>query len=271
MPRSHAAVPPLVAAPVRRALTSGWNAVAGNPLATLVVVVQWFVGFVGTVLAFQWFLWDWLRTDLIERKLPPEYSEVVDVVVVTPFDVIAFQAKVGAIVGVLLVAPSLAYYARGWLSRRRVDSDEPLPADATTQAVLAVVAGVVLIAVATYQFVTQPLLTAAEANAAVASLLPRYSILQLLEFVTLVGLSVGIAAIAPFVVAALARAGVVRPETIVGDVTRVGLVAAAFGLLAWPVAVAAQIAWLAPLALSLSLSVGICRVVARDDGPRPVP
>lgn len=269
MAPSHADAAASVIGRVRRAIGWWWRAITGNPAGVAVAFGAWLAGFLGSMFALQWFLWDPLSADL-QRKLSESVPGDPQPIDVTPFDVILVQVDVSAVAGLVVAAPAVAYFARDWLGRRRPDAAGPIGRGTVLQAILAVLAVVLLAVGLAYEYVV-PGLFAASASEGLRWIGPSNPMLQWFEYVLLVGLALGLSVVAPFVAAALARGGVVRPETVVGDATRVGLVLAAVGILFWPVTPFAQALWLAPLLVALALSVGVCRVVAGSDGSRSVP
>lgn len=269
MAPSHADAAASVAGRVRRAIGWWWRAIAGNPVGVAVAFVAWLAGFLGSMFVLQSFVWDALVADF-PRKMPESVADETRLIAVTPFDAILVQVEASAVVGLLVAAPAVAYFARGWLGQRRDSSAGPLAVDTVLQAVLAVLVVIALAVVAAYEYVV-PWLFAVGASESVGALRVWYAVTRWLEAVLLVGLALGLSAVAPFGAAALSRADVVRPTTVVADATRVGLGLAAFGLVFWPVTPLAQALWFVPLLASLALCVVVCRVAGSGKGSRPVP
>lgn len=100
-------------AALARARGDVWTLVAG--------VVAFLFGTLATWIALRGVVWDVLKTDL---NTTPE----IEVIAVTPFDVIFLQAQVAVAVGVLLAVEAALYRTRGTLLGGRWWPRDPLPA-----------------------------------------------------------------------------------------------------------------------------------------------
>ena len=75
------------------------------------VFILFVVGLIGTIYVLRAFVWQRLKADL-------NVNPAIDIVAITPFEVILLQVKIGLVVGVVLTIPPLIYYSRDSLRRR---------------------------------------------------------------------------------------------------------------------------------------------------------
>ncbi|PSQ42474.1 hypothetical protein BRD17_08700 [Halobacteriales archaeon SW_7_68_16] len=210
------------------------------------------VGFLGTFYALRIFIWDQLKRDL---NTNPD----IEVIAVTPFDVILLQAKIGAVVGVVLAVPVVVYYgrdalrARGWW-----------PADdvARWKLVVPAVVSVVLftggITYAYYLFFPL-MLDFLAGNAVKAGFSPSWSIVKWTQFIAFLSLSFGLAAQLPLVMSTLSYLRIVSYETFRDRWRYAVLGIVVFGALFSPPDPFTQVMWALPLVGLYGLSLALAR------------
>ena len=193
----------------RRTLAAGRQSV-GDVVSTAQaygrrLFIVFVVGLLGTIWAMRAWIWPALEADLLAREA--------SIVAITPFDVILLQAKLGIVVGLLLLLPFLLYYAREPLKRRGLYPEEgvatwKLGAIGSMAAVL--FGGGTVYA---YNLFFPVMFDFLANNAVSAGLAPTYSIVDWTQFILVLGLSFGVAAQLPLVMTALAYADIVPYET----------------------------------------------------------
>lgn len=220
------------------------------------VGLQWFGTVLATITAFQNGLWDALKRDLLRRKIPATFGDGVELVAVTPFDVIWLQVRAGAVLGGVLAAPTAAYLGRRWLRRRgywpRADaSPGSIGTAALGGGIVLFVAGVA----AGYEVLFPAVLDVLADGVVGDEALPRHSVVLWAELAVALSLSTGVAATVPFVAGTLARGDALGP-TVRRDAVVLAAGLAVVGLVVWWRTPVVQAVWNGPLLAGL-LAAGI--------------
>jgi sec-independent protein translocase protein TatC len=198
------------------------------------------VGFLGTFYALRIFIWDQLKRDL---NTNPD----IEVIAVTPFDVILLQAKIGILVGVLMAIPVVVYYGRDALRARGWYPPEDAPrwklAGPALMAALLFLAGIAY----AYNLFFPLMLGFLANNAVKAGFQPSWSIVKWTQFIAFLSLSFGLAAQLPLVMSGLSYLRIVSYEAF-RDRWRYAVVGIfAFGAMFSPPDPITQIMWALPL------------------------
>jgi sec-independent protein translocase protein TatC len=220
------------------------------------VFVVFVVGLIGTIFALQEYIWDRMKADL---NANPD----IQIVAVTPFDVILLQVKIGLVVGALLSLPLLIYYARQPLRERGLWVPDRVDVSRGQYVALALVSLVLLVGGIGYAyFLFFPLmLDFLASNATSAGFEPKYSIVMWSQFIFLLSVSFGLAAQLPLVMSGLSYTDIVPYETF-RDKWRYAVIGIfAFGALFSPPDPFTQIMWAVPLLFLYGFSLGLARVV----------
>jgi len=198
------------------------------------------VGFLGTFYALRIFIWDRLKRDL---NTNPD----IEVIAVTPFDVILLQAKIGIVVGILMAVPVVVYYGRDALRVRGWWPAEDVPRwKVAGPALMTLLLFVVGIAYA-YNLFFPLMLGFLAGNAVKAGFQPSWSIVKWTQFIAFLSLSFGLAAQLPLVMSGLSYLRIVSYEAF-RDRWRYAVVGIfAFGALFSPPDPITQIMWALPL------------------------
>jgi sec-independent protein translocase protein TatC len=217
------------------------------------VFILFVIGLLGTVYLLRQFIWDRLRADL-------NTNPNIEIIAVTPFDVILLQVKIGLVVGILFSLPLMIYYGRDPLRERGL---WPTGLPRWKLAVLGLVAAALFVGGAAYAYVIffPAMFGFLASNAVQAGFEPTYSIVKWTQFIFLLTLSFGLAAQLPLAMSGLAYGGVVRYETF-RDRWKYAVVGIfAFGALFSPPDPFTQIMWATPLLLLYAISLGFTRLV----------
>ncbi|PSQ16159.1 preprotein translocase subunit TatC [Halobacteriales archaeon QS_8_69_73] len=217
------------------------------------VFILFVVGLIGTIYVLRAFVWQRLKADL-------NVNDAIDIVAITPFEVILLQVKIGLVVGVLLTIPPLVYYSRDSL-RRRGRWPDRLPrwkaAGFGVVSLLLFAGGVAY----SYNLFFPLMLDFLASNAVSAEFEPNYSISMWAQFIILLSLSFGLAAQLPLVMSSLAYGEIVRYETF-RDKWRYAIIGIfAFGALFSPPDPFTQIMWAVPLVTLYGLSLYLTKVI----------
>lgn len=235
-------------------LAGGPRAVVAHPLAVAVVAVEWVTVCLTTVLLLQNGLWARFERDLLEDTVGLSLEELTDVVAVTPADVIAIQFRLGLLAGALVAVPTAFVLASDGLDGRW-RSLEGLAS--VLKAVLTGVAvgglGVAAAAMA-YQFVVPHVF-----GALLDTPTPRYSVVELVEVVAVIGFSAALLVSVPALAVALPREHERRGAVGVRDVLAPWLALALFGLVFWPLSAPVQSVWNGAVLVALALGVTAAR------------
>jgi len=240
----------------RRKLAAGRQSIGEVLAAAQAYGRRLFVVFVAgllvTIYAMRVVVWPVLEADLLARGA--------DVVAITPFDVILLQAKLGIVVGILLVIPLLFYYAREPLERRGYYPEGGVASRTIVVIALSSVALFFAGAVYAYNLFFPVMFDFLANNAISAGLAPTYSIVDWTQFILVLGLSFGLAAQLPLVMTALAYAEIVPYETF-RDKWKYAVVAMfGFGALFSPPDPFTQIMWAGPLVVLYGISLYLARL-----------
>ncbi|MFT4892024.1 MAG: sec-independent protein translocase protein TatC, partial [Halobacteriales archaeon] len=81
--------------------------------------IVFIIGMLGTVYAMRLYVWDFLATNARSRigVTDPAFGQI-KIIAQTPFDVILLQVKIGIVVGIILVIPTLLFLARDSVRER---------------------------------------------------------------------------------------------------------------------------------------------------------
>jgi sec-independent protein translocase protein TatC len=244
----------------KRAVASGREA-AGTMLRSVQkhlqkVFIVFVIGLVGTIMVLRRWVWDILRSDLVETG-----ATNAKVVTTNPFEVILLQAKIGIIVGIALAIPVLLYLSRDALRERGVLPDTPISKWKVAGFALGTLTLFTLgIAYAYTLFL--PIMFEFLANTAEsAGFRPTYQITKWVEFTALLSLSFGIAAQLPLVMSTLAYAEIVPYETF-RDKWKYAIVGLyAGGALFTPPDPITQLMWATPLVVLYAISLQFTKLV----------
>ena len=210
------------------------------------------IGLLGTIYAMRAWIWPELKEDLL--------AQGADVVVITPFDVILLQAKLGIVVGLLMLVPFLVYYAREPLKERGRYPEEGIAS--WKFAAVAIASFLLFIggAVYAYNLFFPVMFDFLAQNAISAGLAPTYSIVDWTQFILVLGLSFGLAAQLPLVMTALAYAEIVPYETFRDKWKYAILGMFGFGALFSPPDPFTQMMWAGPLVVLYAISLYLARL-----------
>ncbi|MFB6138403.1 MAG: twin-arginine translocase subunit TatC, partial [Halobacteriaceae archaeon] len=215
--------------------------------------VAFALGLLVGILVMRRWVWPTLKADLL-----PASAEVV---VLTPFDVILLQVKIGLVVGILCAIPTVLYYSRHSLAERGVIRDVPV---SRWKAVVVALVGLALFvggALYAYLLFFPIMFDFLASNATNAGFSPRYSIVAWTQFILVLGLSFGLAAQLPLAMTALSYSGVVPYETF-RDKWKIAVVLIfTFGAVFSPPDPFTQIMWAAPLVALYGLSLYLSKLV----------
>lgn len=248
----------------RRSIDSGRETLGAMLSAAQADLQRVFVfallGVVLTIYTLQRFVWQRLKTDLF-AQMPPDVREATKVVVLTPFDVILLQVKIGLVVGVIVGVLVFLWYSRDALRERDRWPSERVPRwQLALIAALAV--GLLVVGVSYAYFLFFPLMfNFLATNAVQVGFEPTYGIVQWAEFVFLLTISFGLAAQLPLVMSALAYANIVRYETFRDNWRYAVLAIFGFGALFSPPDPFTQVMWALPLVALYAFSLKLTQVV----------
>ncbi len=224
------------------------------------VFVVWVAFFLGTIYFLMAWGWEFLK-DVTEKQMTASVAEEVEIIALTPFDVILLQVKIGAIVGIIFALPVLLYYSRDGLKARGMWPTVPV---ARWKVALLGLLSLLLLAggIVYGYFVFFPVMfNFLATNAINAEIQPKYSIVKHTEFIFFLTLSFGLAAQLPLAMSGLSYTGIVRYETF-RDKWRYAIVGIfAFGALFSPPDPFTQLMWATPLIVLYGLSLYLAKVV----------
>jgi sec-independent protein translocase protein TatC len=220
------------------------------------VFLVFVAGLMLTIWGLRAFVWNRMQTDL-------HTNPNIQVVAVTPFDVILLQVKIGLVVGVLVSLPFLLYYARDGLRERDLWIPDRVDLARWKIAVLVLVSVLLLLGGAAYAYLLffPLMLNFLASNAVQAGFEPTYSIVLWAQFIFLLTISFGLAAQLPLVMSGLAYAEIVPYETFRDKWKYAVIGIFVFGALFSPPDPFTQIMWAIPLLLLYGLSLSLARFV----------
>jgi len=220
------------------------------------VFLVFVTGMLLTIWGLRAFIWDRLREDLVYNRMDVTTAEATDIIVVTPFDVILLQVKIGLIVGGMVALPMIVYYSRDALRERGHWPDHI----ARWKIALVVIASLLLFlggAAYGYLLFFPVAFDFLANNAAMAGFEPTYSIVKWAQFIILLTISFGLAAQLPLAMSALAYAEIVPYETW-RDYWKHAIVGMyALGALFTPPDPLTQLMWATPLVALYAFSLGV--------------
>jgi sec-independent protein translocase protein TatC len=220
------------------------------------VFILFVIGLMFTIYALREFVWNRMQADL-------NTNPNIEVVAVTPFDVILLQVKIGLVVGALVALPLLLYYARQPLKERDLWLPDRLSLSRGGIALVSLVSiGLFVAGVSYAYFLFFPLmLDFLASNAVNADFEPTYSIVLWAQFIFLLSLSFGLAAQLPLAMSGLSYTEVIAYETFRDKWKYAVLGIFVFGALFSPPDPFTQIMWAVPLLFLYAFSLGLARVV----------
>ncbi|MDY6817436.1 MAG: twin-arginine translocase subunit TatC [Halobacteriales archaeon] len=229
------------------------------------VFIVFVIGLLATIYALRVWIWPQLKRDLL--------AQGASVVVITPFDVILLQAKIGILVGIILSIPFFIYYSRdplkdrGWWPKEGV-ADWKL-------ASLGGLAFVLFLGGVTYSYqLFFPIMFSFLANNAIsAGFSPTYSIVDWTQFILVLSLSFGLAAQLPLVMTVLSYTGIVPYETFRDKWKYAIVIMFGFGAMFSPPDPFTQLMWALPLVGLYAFSLYLARLATaarREDTIRQV-
>ena len=220
------------------------------------VFLVFVAGLMLTIWALRAVVWTRMQADL-------HTNPNIQVVAVTPFDVILLQVKIGLVVGGLLALPFLLYYARDGLRERDLWIPDRVNLSRWKIAGLVLVSVFLLFVGSAYAYLLffPLMLDFLASNAVQAGFEPTYSIVLWAQFIFLLTISFGLAAQLPLVMSGLAYAEIVPYETF-RDKWKYAVVGIfVFGALFSPPDPFTQIMWAIPLLFLYGLSLSLARFV----------
>ncbi|WP_423743138.1 twin-arginine translocase subunit TatC (plasmid) [Haladaptatus sp. SPP-AMP-3] len=224
------------------------------------VFIVFVVGFIGTFYAISEVVWPFLRR-VMTQEMPKSVMQHVDIVAVTPFDVILLKAKIAMVAGVILAIPVLLFLARGAIRRQGWYPDASISYWKVGVVVL-LGAGLFAGGLAYGYSLFFPLMFNFLAkNAVNAGFSPKYGIVSWTQFVLVLSLSFGLAAEMPLAMSSLGYTGIVQYETFRDKWKYAVIVIFTFGAVFSPPDPFTQIMWAAPLLVLYAVSLYLTKIV----------
>ncbi|MEF8756627.1 MAG: twin-arginine translocase subunit TatC [Halobacteriales archaeon] len=242
----------------RQSLASTLRVVQTHLQKAFIVFV---VGMLGTVYAMRLYVWDFLSTNAKSRigVTDPAFGQI-KIIAQTPFDVILLQVKIGIVVGLMLVIPTLLFLARDSV-RDRISPAVPIK---RTQVAALAVLGLFLFAggmVYAYTIFFPFMFEFLANNAASAGIQPKWGIVEFTEFVVFLTLSFGLAAELPLLMGAFSYSEIIPYEFWRDKWRHAVLGIFVFGGLFSPPDPFTQIMWAVPLIALYGFSLGLSKVL----------
>ncbi|MFH5799575.1 twin-arginine translocase subunit TatC [Haladaptatus sp. CMAA 1911] len=224
------------------------------------VFIVFVIGFIGTFYAMSWKVWPFLR-DVTTASMSEQVMRHVEIVAVTPFDVVLLQAKIAMFSGAVLALPVLLYLGRDSIRQREWYPEFSISYWKIVPLVVLAVA-LFLGGLAYGYSVYLPLMFQFLAkNAVQANLSPKYGIVQWTEFVLIISLSFGLAAELPLMMSGLSYSGIVKYETFRDKWRYAILVIFVFGAVASPPDPFTQVMWAIPLIVLYGFSLYLSKIL----------
>lgn len=216
-------------------------------------------GFLLTFYALRIWIWDWLK-EVTRSGMDLATAERVDIIVTTPFEVILLQAKLGILVGILVIIPALVYLSRRELQARGRWPD--LRLSRTQGAGLILLATALFVGGVTYAYrVFFPIMFDFLASQAISvGVEPTYGIVDWTEFLILLTISFGLAAQLPLMMTGLAYTGIVPYETFRDKWKYAIIIMFSFGALFSPPDPFTLMMWATPLVGLYAFSLALAKV-----------
>ncbi len=247
-----------------RSLANGRAAVGSMLSAAQTHLKKVFLVFVTTMLLTLWalreFIWAKLEQDLVFDRMDVTTAEATEIIVVTPFDVILLQVKIGIVMGILVSVPLLVFYSRDALRERGYWPSSSVPRWKLWSFAIAI--SLLFVGGVSYAyFLFFPIMfDFLAANAVQAGFKPTWSIVMWTEFIFFLALSFGLAAQLPLFMSATARAGIIKYETY-REKWRYAVVGIfVFGAMFSPPDPFTQVMWGVPLVLLYFVSLGVAKL-----------
>ncbi|WP_440007078.1 twin-arginine translocase subunit TatC [Halomicrococcus sp. SG-WS-1] len=224
------------------------------------VFIVFVVGFLGTFYAMSMAVWPFLKR-VTTSEMPRDIMNQVEIIAVTPFDVILLQAKISMVAGVVFAIPALLYLARDSLRRQQWYPDVSI-SYWKIAAFLVLAAGLFvgglfygysLFFPLMFQFLAE--------NAVNAGFSPKYGIVEWTQFVIILSVSFGLAAEMPLIMSGLGYTGIVPYETFRDKWRYAVLGIFAFGAMFSPPDPFTQLMWAAPLVILYGFSLYLTKTV----------
>jgi len=224
------------------------------------VFLVFVAGMLLTIWALRAFVWDRLQQDLVFSRMDVSTAEATEIIVVTPFDVILLQVKIGLAIGVLVSLPVLVWYSRDGLKRRGYWPSSKVPRWKLVAFGISIV--VLFIGGMSYAyFLFFPIMfDFLAANAVRSGFKPTWSIVMWTEFIFFLALSFGLAAQLPLAMSGAARTGIVKYETFRDKWRYAVLGIFVFGAMFSPPDPFTQVMWGVPLVGLYAISLGVTKI-----------
>jgi sec-independent protein translocase protein TatC len=237
-----------------------WSMLSAAQTHLKKVFLVFVTGMMLTIWALRAFVWDRLQRDLVFSRMNFETAEATEIIVVTPFDVILLQVKIGIAVGVLISLPMLVWYSRDGLKRRGYWPASKIP---RWKLVLFGISIILLFlgGMSYAYFLFFPIMfDFLAANAVRSGFKPTWSIVMWTEFIFFLALSFGLAAQLPLAMSGSARTGIVKYETFRDKWRYAVLGIFVFGAMFSPPDPFTQVMWGVPLVALYVISLGVTKV-----------
>ncbi|ODR82369.1 preprotein translocase subunit TatC [Haladaptatus sp. W1] len=224
------------------------------------VFIVFVLGFIGMFYAMSMVVWPFLR-DVTTSGMSQTVMKHVEIVAVTPFDVILLQAKIAMFSGIILAIPVLLYLGRDSIRQREWYPEFsisywkiiPLVGLAAALFIGGLAYGYSVYLPLMFQFLAK--------NAVQANLSPKYGIVQWTEFVLIISLSFGLAAELPLIMSGLSYSGIVKYETFRDKWRYAILIIFVFGAVASPPDPFTQVMWAIPLVILYGFSLYLSKIL----------
>ncbi|GKZ15161.1 twin-arginine translocase subunit TatC [Haladaptatus sp. T7] len=224
------------------------------------VFIVFVLGFIGMFYAMSMVVWPFLR-DVTTSEMSQTVMKHVEIVAVTPFDVILLQAKIAMFSGIILAIPVLLYLGRDSIRQREWYPEFsitywkiiPLVGLAAALFIGGLAYGYSVYLPLMFQFLAK--------NAVQANLSPKYGIVQWTEFVLIISLSFGLAAELPLIMSGLSYSGIVKYETFRDKWRYAILTIFVFGAVASPPDPFTQVMWAIPLVILYGFSLYLSKIL----------
>jgi sec-independent protein translocase protein TatC len=216
------------------------------------VFIVFVVFLLATIYAMRLWVWPSLKQDLLSRGA--------DVIVLTPFDVILLQAKLGILVGIIFCIPFFLYYSRDALKDRGIYPQTDIALWKLIS--MGLLSTFLFFGGIGYSYrIFFPLMFDFLAyNAVSAGLSPTYSIVDWTQFIFVLGFAFGLAAQLPLVMTTLSYTEIIPYETFRDKWKYAVLGMFAFGAIFSPPDPFTQIMWAAPLVVLYGFSLYLSKI-----------
>lgn len=232
----------MVSEPAIRASSASRDRPSSPPSETVVALRDALLATLAAFLVLDLVVWDALVANLATYKLPPGLIDNHVLVMVSPFDVLVFEATVASVVGLLVGTARVGVSYWRWRRRHAALPERWMTASPLVTVFVGGLLLFVAVTLATYQLLVPRLSAAIAAETATTS--PPFVWAM---FALICCLACGVGALLASVSATLAIDGVASVGTVTsyGAVLVVGTLT--LGYLAWPLGWIAQYAWACPI------------------------